>query len=63
MNHASTTDKTSKAVTTLLVFESSLANTGTEKRVPQQSVYETVWNQKGKVSYSLGWLIDLIENN
>lgn len=43
---------TSKAILTLLVFESGLSNTGTEKRVSQQSVYETVWDG-----------IDLIENN
>lgn len=61
MNQTST-DKTSKAVTALLVFEASLNTTGTEKRVPQQSVYETVWDGKS-ISYSLGWLIDMIENN
>lgn len=62
MNRIATTDKTSKAVTSLLVFESGLANTGTEKRVNQQSTFETVWDGIS-ISYSLGWLIDLIEDN
>lgn len=62
MNRIATTDKTSRAVTSLLVFESGLTNTGTEKRVSQQSVYETVWDGIS-ISYSLGWLIDEIGKN
>lgn len=63
MSEVNISPATSKAVTSLLVFEASLNTTGTEKRVPQQSTFESVWNDQGKVSYSLGWLIDMIENN